>query len=135
MTDRIDVDALLATVDLVALVDSYVPLKKAGAEYEACCPFHTENSPSFKVNAEKGFFHCFGCGAHGNAIGFLMQHKGIDFLEAVAELGGADVPARSVPVPAVMEREVKRSPWVPIVPAPANAGPRGWTSMTSPGAA
>ena len=139
MTDRIDVDALLATVDLVALVDSYVPLKKTGAEYEACCPFHTEDTPSFKVNPEKGFFHCFGCGAHGDAIGFLMRHKGIEFLEAVAELGGADVSARSVPVPVAVEREVKRSPWVPIVPAPAHAGPlptahyvRGKPAMTWP---
>jgi len=122
VTDKVDTAALLAATDLVALIDSYVPLKKAGAEFEACCPFHGEDTPSFKVNPAKGFYHCFGCGAHGDAIGFLMQFKGLSFLDAVAELGGAErsaVPPRSLPVPA---REKERAPWVPIVPAPADAG-------------
>ena len=99
MADRVDVDALLARVDLVALIDGYVPLTKSGAEFEACCPFHSEATPSFKVNPAKGFYHCFGCGAHGNAIGFLIEYKGVEFLEAVAELGGEPVSGSAAPVP------------------------------------
>ncbi len=77
---------LLARVDIVDLVDSYVPLKKAGANYAACCPFHNEKSPSFTVSPTKQFYHCFGCGAHGTAIGFVMEYQGIGFVDAVREL-------------------------------------------------
>ncbi len=77
---------LLARVDIVDLVDSYVPLKKAGANYAACCPFHNEKSPSFTVSPTKQFYHCFGCGAHGTAIGFVMEYQGIGFVDAVKEL-------------------------------------------------
>lgn len=121
MADRVDVDALLARVDLVALIDGYVPLTKSGAEFEACCPFHSEATPSFKVNPAKGFYHCFGCGAHGNAIGFLIEYKGVEFLEAVAELGGEPVSGSAAPVP-LPAREKKVSPWVPVLPAPDHAG-------------
>jgi hypothetical protein len=121
MTDRVDVDALLAKVDLVSLIDGYVPLKKSGGEYEACCPFHAENTPSFKVSPAKQIFHCFGCGASGNAVGFLMQYKGVEFLDAVRELQGDAVPARSAPMQNAVERENKRTPWSPIIPAPMNA--------------
>ena len=77
---------LLARVDIVDLVDSYVKLKKAGANYAACCPFHNEKSPSFTVSPTKQFYHCFGCGAHGTAIGFVMEYQGIGFVDAVKEL-------------------------------------------------
>ena len=77
---------LLAWVDIVDLVDSYVPLKKAGANYAACCPFHNEKTPSFTVSPTKQFYHCFGCGAHGTAIGFVMEYQGIGFVDAVREL-------------------------------------------------
>lgn len=77
---------LLARVDIVDLVDSYVPLKKAGANYAACCPFHNEKTPSFTVSPTKQFYHCFGCGAHGTAIGFVMEYQGIGFVDAVREL-------------------------------------------------
>ena len=120
MADRIDVQALLDRVDLVKLVDGYVPLTKSGAEYEACCPFHTENTPSFKVSPAKQIYHCFGCGANGNAIGFLVAYKGLSFLDACAELGGERVRDAAAPVPAPA-REKERSPWVPVVPAPADA--------------
>ncbi|HEX9195075.1 MAG TPA: DNA primase [Azonexus sp.] len=86
---------LLARVDIVDLVDSYVPLKKAGANYAACCPFHNEKSPSFTVSPTKQFYHCFGCGAHGTAIGFVMEYQGIGFIDAVKELAsraGMQVP-------------------------------------------
>jgi DNA primase len=80
------VQELLARVDIVDVVERYVPLKKAGANYSACCPFHSEKTPSFTVSPSKQFYHCFGCGAHGSAIGFLMQHAGIGFIEAVEDL-------------------------------------------------
>jgi DNA primase len=86
---------LLARVDIVDLVDSYVPLKKAGANYAACCPFHNEKSPSFTVSPTKQFYHCFGCGAHGTAIGFVMEYQGVGFIDAVKELAsrvGMQVP-------------------------------------------
>lgn len=77
---------LLVRTDIVELIDSYVHLKKAGANYAACCPFHNEKSPSFTVSPSKQFYHCFGCGAHGTAIGFVMAYQGLDFVEAVHEL-------------------------------------------------
>lgn len=122
MADKIDLDALLARTDIVALIDRYVPLTKSGAEYEACCPFHSEATPSFKVSPAKQFYHCFGCGAHGNAVGFVMQHQGLEFLEACEVLGGTRSADAAGPVP-VAAREKERSPWVPIVPAPADAPP------------
>ena len=89
------IEDLLARVDIVDLVDSYVPLKKSGANYAACCPFHSEKSPSFTVSPTKQFYHCFGCGAHGTAIGFVMEYQGIGFIDAVKELAsraGMQVP-------------------------------------------
>lgn len=80
------IQELLNRVDIVDVVDRSVPLKKAGANYSACCPFHNEKSPSFTVSPTKQFYHCFGCGAHGSAIGFLMEYQGISFVEAVQEL-------------------------------------------------
>jgi len=72
MIPRQFIDDLLARADIVELIDSRVPLKKAGKNYQACCPFHTEKSPSFSVSQDKQFYHCFGCGEHGNAISFLI---------------------------------------------------------------
>ena len=86
---------LLARVDVVDVVGRYVTLKKAGANYSGLCPFHTEKSPSFTVSPSKQFFHCFGCGKNGNAIGFLMDHAGMNFVEAVQDLAqgcGMQVP-------------------------------------------
>lgn len=89
------IDELLARTDVVELVDSRVKLKKAGKNYQACCPFHNEKTPSFTVSQEKQFYHCFGCGAHGNAISFVMEFDRLEFPEAVEELArfhGLDVP-------------------------------------------
>jgi DNA primase len=89
MTGRIPdsfLDELVSRSDIVDIISARVPLKKAGREYKACCPFHNEKSPSFSVSAEKQFYHCFGCGAHGTVIGFLMQYEKMDFLDAVADL-------------------------------------------------
>lgn len=80
------IQELINRVDIVDVIDKSVPLKKAGANYSACCPFHNEKSPSFTVSPSKQFYHCFGCGAHGTAIGFLMEYQGLDFVEAVHEL-------------------------------------------------
>lgn len=77
---------LLNRVDIVDVIDKSVPLKKAGANYSACCPFHNEKSPSFTVSPTKQFYHCFGCGAHGTAIGFLMEYAGLSFVEAINDL-------------------------------------------------
>ena len=80
------IQELLHRVDIVDLIDSYVPLKKAGANYAACCPFHNEKTPSFTVSQTKQFYHCFGCSAHGTAIGFLMEYSGLGFVDAIKEL-------------------------------------------------
>ncbi|MCX7896884.1 MAG: DNA primase [Rhodocyclaceae bacterium] len=82
------IQELLSRLDIVDVVERYVPLKKSGANYVACCPFHQEKTPSFTVSPTKQFYHCFGCGAHGSAIGFVMQYKGLTFPEAVEELAG-----------------------------------------------
>lgn len=86
---------LLNRLDIVDVVERYVPLKKAGANYVACCPFHNEKSPSFTVSQTKQFYHCFGCGAHGTAIGFVMEHAGLGYVDAIEELArsvGLEVP-------------------------------------------
>jgi len=86
---------LLARVDIIDVIERYVPLKKKGANYFACCPFHGEKSASFSVSPSKQFYHCFGCGAHGSAIGFLMEYSGLGYVEAIHELArqlGVDVP-------------------------------------------
>ncbi|TRX03623.1 DNA primase [Candidatus Methylobacter oryzae] len=93
------IDDLLVRVDIVDLIDSHVPLKKTGNNFVARCPFHAEKTPSFSVNRKKQFFHCFGCGASGNAISFLMEFSHLDFVEAVEDLAafvGIDVPRESV---------------------------------------
>lgn len=80
------IQELLNRVDIVDVIDGYVPLKRAGANHIACCPFHGEKTPSFTVSPTKQFYHCFGCGVHGTAIGFLMEYQGLSFVEAVEEL-------------------------------------------------
>ena len=86
---------LLARVDIVEVIERYLPLKKGGANYFACCPFHGEKSASFSVSPTKQFYHCFGCGVHGSAISFLMEYSGLGFVDAVKELAsgvGMEVP-------------------------------------------
>lgn len=89
------VQELLSRVDIVDVIERYVPLKKSGANYFACCPFHGEKSASFSVSPSKQFYHCFGCGVHGSALGFLMEYSGLGFVEAVKDLAaqvGLQVP-------------------------------------------
>jgi DNA primase len=82
------IQELLARADVVEIVGRYVQLKKGGANFMGLCPFHGEKSPSFSVSPSKQFYHCFGCGKNGNAIGFLMEHAGMNFVEAVKDLAG-----------------------------------------------
>ncbi len=89
------IDDLIARADIAEVVGRRVQLKKAGREFKACCPFHDEKTPSFTVSPAKGFYHCFGCGAHGTAIGFLMEYDHMSFVEAIESLAGSlgvDVP-------------------------------------------
>lgn len=93
------IDELLVRVDIVDLIDSHVPLKKTGGNFVARCPFHAEKTPSFSVNRKKQFYYCFGCGASGNAISFLMDFSHLDFVEAVEDLAGfagLEVPREAV---------------------------------------
>jgi DNA primase len=89
------IDDLIARADIVEVLGSRIQLKKAGREFKACCPFHDEKTPSFTISPHKGFYHCFGCGAHGTAITFLMEHDHLSFVEAVESIAGmlgVDVP-------------------------------------------
>ncbi len=97
------IDQLISRIDIVEVIGTRLPLRKAGKEYKACCPFHNEKTPSFNVVPEKQFYHCFGCGAHGTALGFLMDHDHLSFIEAVDELAaraGLDVPREASNTPA-----------------------------------
>jgi DNA primase len=89
------IDELIARTDIIEVIGSRVQLKRAGREYKACCPFHDEKTPSFTVSPDKQFYHCFGCGAHGTALGFLMEYDHTSFVEAVEDLAaraGLEVP-------------------------------------------
>src|SRR5580692_4991044 len=103
MTGRIPqpfIDEVVARSDIVEIIGASVALKKSGREYKACCPFHNEKSPSFWVSPEKQFYHCFGCGAHGTVVGFLMQYEKLGFLDAIADLAqraGLELPREAQP--------------------------------------
>ncbi|MES2771623.1 MAG: DNA primase [Pseudomonadota bacterium] len=111
------IQELLHRIDIVDLIDAYVPLKKAGANFAACCPFHNEKSPSFTVSPSKQFYHCFGCGQHGSAISFMMEYVGLGFIDAVKELSlrvGLTLPANeqnvvSAPVVAGLSELMSRA--------------------------
>jgi len=100
-------DELRSRTTLSALIGRTVKVTKAGREYKACCPFHNEKSPSFTINDEKGFYHCFGCSAHGDAIRWMTDQRGLSFMDAIKELAaeaGMDVPA---PDPQAAQRAEK----------------------------
>jgi DNA primase len=106
---RTFIDALVGRADIVEIINARVPLKKAGREYRACCPFHTEKTPSFWVNPTKQFYYCFGCGASGTVLSFLMNYDRLPFVEAVEELAqrmGVEVPREqggNAPAPSVSD--------------------------------
>jgi hypothetical protein len=128
---RVDVDALRASVDLAEVVGRYVRLKPNGREFHGLCPFHDERTPSFTVNPAKGFVHCFGCGAHHDAVGFVMRIANVDFLAACEQLGHREY-APAAPVAKVAAKpQVRDVVWVPLLPVPEDAPPLlgedGWT--------
>lgn len=86
--DKHDIEFVKSSHNIVDVVGRYVPLKKSGKNYSACCPFHSEKTPSFTVDEQKQFYHCFGCGAHGDVIDFVKEFSGVDFVYAYKELGG-----------------------------------------------
>jgi DNA primase len=93
------IDELVARSDIVEIIGARVPLKKAGREFRACCPFHNEKTPSFWVSPDKQFYHCFGCQVHGTAIGFLMAYEKLGFIDAVADLAqraGLEMPKEAL---------------------------------------
>jgi DNA primase len=99
---------LLSRVDIVDVIERHLPLRKAGQNYVARCPFHNEKTPSFSVSPSKQFYHCFGCGAHGNAIGFVMEHGGLGYIDALKELAamvGLSLPETRQATPAPAEQE------------------------------
>ena len=101
MVERIPqtfIDDLIDRSDITEIIGKRIEIKKAGKEYKACCPFHNEKTPSFTISPEKGFYHCFGCGAHGTSLGFLMDYEKLTFVEAIEELAkmlGMEVPKSS----------------------------------------
>src|SRR3990167_1439988 len=115
------IDDLLNRTDIVDVVSSRVQLKKAGKNYTACCPFHKEKTPSFSVSPDKQFYYCFGCGAGGNALGFLMDHDHLDFVQAVEDLAkqaGMEVPREESGRPHT-PRQPTDSPLYPLLTAAA----------------
>ena len=110
MSERIPqdfIDDLIERADIGEVIGRRVEIKKAGKEFKACCPFHNEKTPSFTVSPEKGFYHCFGCGAHGTALGFLMDYERLTFVEAIEEVAkmlGVNVPKRKEDIAKSKER-------------------------------
>ena len=114
-------DQLRDRTALSKLIGRTVKLQKAGREYKACCPFHNEKTPSFTVNDEKGFYHCFGCGAHGDAISWMTEQRGLGFMDAVKELAASanmEVPA---PDPKAAARQERRATWHDVMAAAERA--------------
>lgn len=117
------IDDLLGRVDVVEVVGERVQLKKAGRNFSGLCPFHQEKTPSFTVSADKQFYHCFGCGAHGNALRFLMEYDKLPFPEAVEQLAGRlglDVPREGADDPRAKQREKKRKEGVNLLEVAAS---------------
>lgn len=123
---RHDAKAIRGNADLVAVIGARVELKRNGREFEALCPFHEERTPSFRVAPEKGFYHCFGCGAHGDVIGFVMRFDNVQFIDACRILGGEFTPMSTMqrPTPKAKPmssfREVENH-FVPLIPVPPTA--------------
>ena len=86
MIQQQSIDALKSQLDIVEVISHYIEVKKMGSSYKACCPFHQEKTPSFVINANKGFYHCFGCGASGDSIKFVMEYEKLSYIEAIEKL-------------------------------------------------
>jgi hypothetical protein len=131
VAERLDIDALLGQIDIVEVVGSYVHLKRKGAEFVGLCPFHDDKSPSMYVSPVKRFAHCFGCGAHHDAIGFLMRHLNLGFREAAEKALGRDLPNTVAEPPPARASVEQGENWVALLPAPESApelmADGGWT--------
>lgn len=119
----IDVQKLLDGVDIVDVIGRYIKLDKGGQDHTALCPFHNESTPSFTVSGSKQFYHCFGCGAHGDAIRFVQEYRGIPFKEAAAEVADGNLPTTLEPPKPRPQREEadEAKEWQPVMPVPADA--------------
>ncbi len=130
MPRELDVDALKASVDLVTVVERYVELRRHGREWSGLCPFHAENTPSFHVIPNKGFVHCFGCGAHHDVIGFLQRITGCTFKEACVQLGAHEFANARKGIRAE-DSGLTDATWLPLIPVPDDAPELltdgGWT--------
>lgn len=116
---KFDIEGVLASAKLSDVIGSRIDLTKDGREFKACCPFHRENTPSFTVNDDKGFYHCFGCGAHGDAIDFIQEYDGVSWADAVNNLqGGMDI-SGNIPI---KKETVKHDPYENIEPMPTPEG-------------
>ena len=112
MIERDVIDRILAAANIVDVVGDYVTLKRNGANYKACCPFHDEKTPSFVVSPAKGLFKCFGCGKAGNAVTFVMEHEGISYPEAlksVAKRYGIEIKEREMSAEDVARNDNRES--------------------------
>lgn len=112
----------LAKADIVGTISKYLGLKKAGKDYAACCPFHSERTPSFTVSEAKGIFHCFGCGANGDAIDFVMEYEGLPFHEAVQSIVGNMQAGGVAPQKRTVAKQEAVEEWKPVTPVPESAG-------------
>ncbi|WOE74098.1 DNA primase [Alterisphingorhabdus coralli] len=110
-------DQLRSRTTLSSLIGRSIKIQKAGREYKACCPFHNENTPSFTINDQKGFYHCFGCGAHGDAITWMTEHNGLGFMDAVKELASEAGMSLPAPDPKAAERAEKRTSLIDVCAA------------------
>lgn len=123
---RVDAKSLRDRTDIVAVIGERVELRRRGSEFEALCPFHMERTPSFRVVPNKGFFHCFGCGAHGDVISFVARFDGVEFMEACKRLGQEFLPhdthQRPKPKPRPMQSwKAVEANFVPLIPVPDTA--------------
>ena len=110
-------DELRARITLSTVINRTTKLTRAGREWKACCPFHDENTPSFYVNDQKQFYHCFGCGAHGDVISWMTEQRGLSFIDAIKELAaeaGMEVPA---PDPVAAKKAQQRASLVDVTSA------------------
>lgn len=124
--EKVDVGALLRTVNIVDIVGRYgVELHKAGIDYEGLCPFHSESTPSFTVSENKQFYHCFGCGAHGDAIGFVMEYEQLSFPKAAEIIANGEPPRTTGPITPKLAKAIKEEEkeWQCVLPVPDGVPP------------
>lgn len=117
-----DADIERAKEGIVGTISKYIDLKKAGKDHAALCPFHSDRTPSFTVSESKGFYHCHGCGAHGDAIDFVMEHEGVAFHEAIQSITGNMQASGSTPQKRELPKQEAIEEWKPVTPVPDSAG-------------